>query len=78
MTQVSDEPKVGTSSTEEDKIEAWRFEQLELAGYSAYDAHRIAPRHSGPEKIDIHDAEALITKVLDKGGTSTIAAEILL
>jgi hypothetical protein len=75
---VSDEPKVGTSSTEEEKIEAWRAEQLELAGFTLYDAKRIAARHSGPDKIDIHEAFELLKKVLAKGGTSETATEILI
>jgi DNA-binding FadR family transcriptional regulator len=56
--------------TEIDRIEAWRAEELERAGYSADEASRLAGRHD----IDLHRAVELI----GQGCPPDIALRILL
>jgi len=66
-----DEPQV---VTEAQKIEKWRQEELERAGYPTLYAKRIAARHSGPEYIDLHKALELVKN----GADPSLAASILL
>ena len=51
-------------------VEAWRAEQLEMAGYGAQDAAKLAMRHD----VDLHGACAL----LRQGCPSELALKILL
>jgi hypothetical protein len=51
-------------------VEAWRAEQLEMAGYGAQDAARLAMRHD----VDLHGACAL----LGQGCPADLALKILL
>ncbi len=45
-----------TPDTEHDRVEQWRAEELERAGYSARDAAKLAARHD----VDLHRAVALV------------------
>jgi hypothetical protein len=56
--------------TEQDRIEQWRHEALERAGYDPESAIVIAASHD----IDLHDAVSL----LDRGCTVELALQILL
>jgi hypothetical protein len=56
--------------TELERIEQWRVEELERAGYAVRDAKRIATRHD----IDLHFAVDLITS----GCSHELALQILL
>lgn len=66
--------KIGTTSTDEEKIEAWRRKELEEAGYNELHAAHIASRHTGPDAIDLHYAVDLVK---EKGCDPHVAAEIL-
>ena len=59
-----------TYETELERIEAWRAEELERAGYASRDATRIAARLD----VDLHRAIDL----LEKGCPPDLAVEILL
>jgi hypothetical protein len=56
--------------TELDRIEDWRREELERAGYPRRDAGRLAERHD----VDLHLAIDLISR----GCPAPVALEILL
>ena len=56
--------------TELDKIERWRTEELERAGYGTRSAERLATRHD----IDLHLAVGL----LEQGCSPELAIKILL
>jgi len=56
--------------TEVDRVEEWRAEELERAGYPARDAARLAARHD----VDLHLAIDLISQ----GCPIPVAVEILL
>ncbi|HEX6489848.1 MAG TPA: hypothetical protein VF002_00585 [Gaiellaceae bacterium] len=56
--------------TELERIEQWRAEELERAGYSVRDAARIAARHD----VDLHLAIDLIAN----GCPNPVALQILL
>jgi hypothetical protein len=56
--------------TELEKIERWRSEELERAGYGTRAAGRLAARHD----IDLHLAVGL----LDRGCSPELAIKILL
>ena len=56
--------------TELDKIERWRTEELERAGYGTRAAERLATRHD----IDLHLAVGL----LEQGCSPELAIKILL
>jgi hypothetical protein len=56
--------------TEVDRVEEWRAEELERAGYPARDAARLAARHD----VDLHLAIDLISQ----GCPVPVAVEILL
>jgi hypothetical protein len=56
--------------TERDRIEHWRTEELERAGYSHRAAGRLAARHD----IDLHRAVSL----LKRGCAPELALKILL
>ncbi|MBA2358049.1 MAG: hypothetical protein H0V84_06415 [Actinobacteria bacterium] len=56
--------------TEVQRIERWRAEELERAGYPARDAERLAGRH----EIDLHFAVRLI----ERGCSPELALQILL
>ena len=58
------------SESELERVIYWRFEQLCLAGYTSYDALRLA----GLVEIDLHRAIELI----QKGCSPSTAARILL
>jgi hypothetical protein len=56
--------------TELDRVEAWRQEELERAGYGVAGAQELAQRHD----IDLHSAVAL----LRRGCPQEVALQILL
>ena len=56
--------------TEMERIERWRAEELERAGYEPRAAGRLAVRHD----VDLHTAVDLVRA----GCTAQVAAEILL
>ena len=56
--------------TELDRIEQWRAEELERAGYPRHDAARLAERHD----VDLHLAIDLISR----GCSPQVALDILL
>jgi hypothetical protein len=56
--------------TELDRIEQWRAEELERAGYPVQEASRLAERHD----VDLHLAIDLISQ----GCPVSVAVEILL
>ena len=56
--------------TERDRIEHWRIEELERAGYSHRAAGRLAARHD----IDLHRA----VNLLKRGCAPELALKILL
>ncbi len=56
--------------TESERIERWRSEELERAGYGAADAAEIASRHD----VDLH----LAVELLERGCPVTTALRILL
>jgi hypothetical protein len=56
--------------TELEKIERWRAEELERAGYGTRSAGRLAARHD----IDLHRA----VELLDQGCPPELAVKILL
>jgi hypothetical protein len=56
--------------TELERIEQWRAEELERAGYSRHDATRLAERHD----VDLHLAIDLISR----GCPAQVALDILL
>jgi hypothetical protein len=56
--------------TETDRVERWRAEELERAGFAPDTAHILALR---PD-VDLHAAVGLI----ERGCSPTLAAEILL
>ena len=62
--------KVQQQDTEQQRIERWRAEMLERAGYGADDAAQLAGRHD----VDLHDAIGL----LEQGCAPDIALRILL
>jgi hypothetical protein len=53
-----------------DRIEQWRAEELERAGYSVRDAKRIAARH----EVDLH----LAVDLIQSGCSHELALQILL
>jgi hypothetical protein len=57
-------------NTELDRIERWRTEELERAGYATRAAERLAARHD----VDLHQAVAL----LDNGCPPDLALKILI
>jgi hypothetical protein len=57
-------------STEIERIERWRAEELERAGYEPRAAGRLAVRHD----VDLHTAVDL----LERGCSSDLALKILL
>lgn len=75
MSNLAEAPNAGTFATDEDKIVAWRKEELEKAGYNKLHAEQIAERHQGPEAIDLHEAVELVT---EKGCDPHIAASIVI
>ena len=56
--------------TELERIEQWRAEELERAGFSPVDAARLAERHD----VDLH----LATDLVSQGCPVPVALEILL
>jgi hypothetical protein len=56
--------------SEMDRIEQWRHEELERAGYDAESALVLAASHD----VDLHDA----VKLLERGCTVDLALQILL
>lgn len=56
--------------TELERIEQWRAEELERAGYPVLDAARLAERHD----VDLHRA----TDLISQGCPVPVALEILL
>jgi hypothetical protein len=56
--------------TEIERIEAWRAEELQRAGYDASSADKLAVRHD----VDLHFAADL----LERGCSVELALEILL
>jgi len=56
--------------TEIERIERWRAEELERAGYPAHDALKLAQRHD----VDLHAA----TDLLRSGCSPDLAVAILL
>ena len=56
--------------TELERIEQWRAEELERAGYPRHDAARLAERHD----VDLHLAIDLISR----GCSPQVALDILL
>jgi hypothetical protein len=56
--------------TELERIEQWRAEELERAGYPVRDAARIAARHD----VDLH----LATDLISQGCPIPVALQILL
>ncbi len=56
--------------SELERIEQWRAEELERAGYPRHDAARLAERHD----VDLHLAIDLISR----GCTPQVALDILL
>jgi hypothetical protein len=56
--------------TEAERVERWRAEELERAGFAADTAHILAGRHD----VDLHSAVELI----QRGCPPALAAEILL
>ena len=58
------------TETEIERIEQWRAEELERAGYSARDAARLAARHD----VDLH----LAVQLLRQGCPADLALDILL
>ena len=64
------EVEVFISTTERDRIEQWRHEALERAGYDPEAAIVLAASHD----IDLHDAVSL----LERGCTVELALQILL
>jgi hypothetical protein len=56
--------------TEIERIEQWRAQELERAGYGPVDAHRLALRHD----VDLHTATGLI----GRGCPTDLALQILL
>jgi hypothetical protein len=56
--------------TELEKIEGWRTEELERAGYSRRAAGRLAARHD----VDLH----LAVELLQRGCSPELALKILL
>jgi hypothetical protein len=59
-----------TKETEQERIERWRAEMLERAGYASVDAGELASRHD----VDLHTAISL----LEKGCPPEVALRILL
>jgi hypothetical protein len=51
-------------------VEAWRAEQLEMAGYAAQDAAELAIRHD----VDLH----LAVELISRGCPAELAVRILL
>jgi hypothetical protein len=56
--------------TEQERVEAWRAEELERAGFGRRAAARLAARH----EVDLH----LATELLRRGCPPELALEILL
>jgi hypothetical protein len=56
--------------TELDRVESWRQEELERAGYGVAAARELAQRHD----VDLHSAVAL----LQRGCPQEVALQILL
>ena len=56
--------------TELERIEQWRAEELERAGYTPRDAERLAARHD----VDLH----LAVELLGRGCPPDVAIRILL
>jgi hypothetical protein len=56
--------------TELDRIEQWRAEELERAGYPVREAKRLAARHD----VDLH----LAVDLLESGCSPELAVQILL
>jgi hypothetical protein len=56
--------------TERDRVEHWRIEELERAGYGHRAAGRLAARHD----IDLHAA----VRLLERGCSPELALKILL
>lgn len=62
--------EVHPRESEQERIERWRADMLERAGYSADDASELAGRFD----VDLHQAIGLI----EKGCTPEVALQILL
>jgi hypothetical protein len=56
--------------SELERIEQWRAQELERAGFSPLDAGRIAQRHD----VDLHQA----TELISQGCPHSVALQILL
>ena len=56
--------------TEIERIEQWRAQELERAGYGPVDAHQLAVRHD----VDLHRA----TGMIGRGCPPELALQILL
>ncbi len=56
--------------TETERVEQWRAEELERAGYTARDAAQLAQRFD----VDLHRA----TEMVERGCTHELAMRILL
>lgn len=73
MEQISEDQvaaaEVGTRDLELERVEAWRTEELERAGYGPDAATELAQRHD----IDLHAAVALI----ERGCPAALALRIL-
>ena len=59
-----------TPDAELERVEQWRAEELERAGYGARDAARLAERHD----VDLH----LAVELLERGCSPELAVSILL
>ena len=59
-----------TPDAELERVEQWRAEELERAGYGARDAARLAERHD----VDLH----LAVELLERGCPPELAVSILL
>ena len=59
-----------TTETEQERIERWRADELERAGYEPRAAGRLAVRHD----VDLHRA----TELLQRGCSQELALKILL
>lgn len=64
------EPAPRPLASEREKIDDWRIDELQRAGYDTIAAYRIAKRHD----VDLHEAIAL----LENGCSQELALRILL
>jgi hypothetical protein len=67
---MATEEEVETTEPEIVRVERWRRQELERAGYPRPDARRLAERH----EVDLHQAVELVLS----GCKPRVAAEILL